>query len=781
MCTVLAGKTVPQMRQFFLSNGTRGSYLRDNQAAMELWIGHLKGLTPDSDDHQVLDLVPDMCTFAQEDRPSATEVVSLILDFEGQMYYDFCCDREQDHHESADADVTTMFYPKSRINSAESSEAAIHAERRLDAIVSDISKGRPKTPSLVQATNPLTTDLKGYPGDSNTSAITVGDQNVIVHRKLGSLEPGGDLTASSSPNAASGVSEIVPLAVNDIIDLPAGEGDKGDGPPRQSQVSTPGASLTVPSPMDSWGHYIQHDADDNDESIGDKRPQVPPRGKSSEDQPRRPFAAPYRDSNTRTYSQTSDLHNHSRYVDEAGGDYSASGNYYGAGASAEHIPGGKFDVGEQAHGRDKSNVGSGSPQTPVRQPDPNSTTSRAYSDFGQGVTTPQRVDVESRSNTLPARQSVLGSNIRKLPEEQTAKEERWSSPSKPTTEQKLPLAGGSAQRNMSPRRAAAKAQWEAYKKRLAESSFSSTGPSSRFPVAVEPDWEDYLERVPAELPTSESSFSSTGPSSRTLVAAEPSRNPAKRERGVLPPATSHAISSVPAKKTSTFSRFIDKLVAPKDRAPPTKPSASRNSDMTRPYVGPTHVRGDDDDVDSDRWSVTAIDGTGNGSTQAVDPRPIDINVKLLGGKVANVNINLSASVLALKRKIGKIESVPIDTFRLKFAGEELADHWILSACRIDQDSMVRMLVRSPMHGGQTPQNIIIKFLYRKPLNVKIPLSATVLELKREIEELESVQPEEVRLVFNGEQLLDHKILSEYRISNDSTVHLIGRVRGSVPK
>ena len=697
MCTVLAGKTVPQMRQFFLSNGTRGSYLRDNQAAMELWIGHLKGLTPDSDDHQVLDLVPDMCTFAQEDRPSATEVVSLILDFEGQMYYDFCCDREQDHHESADADLTTMFYPKSRINSAESSEAAIHAEPRLDAIVSDISKGRPKTPSLVQATISLTTDLKGYPGDSNTSAITVGDQNVVVHKELVSFEPGRDLTTSSSPKAASGVSETVPLAVNDIINLAAGEGDKRDGPPRLSQASIPGASSTVPSPMDPSGHHIPYDADDNEvdgleknhqgmlkastvamakkfhatqqsrideaedndaptstlanprqldmpqhhdddpgstsytyqryelptpskstsetarhfvgrrhpndsgapsptrnnlldpgngapyrtsqrppandtqllqqhdnnnldeaqarpsisysEYIGGERPQDPRKGKSSGDQARRPFAAPYKGTDTRTYSQTSDLHNHSRYVDEAGDDYSASGNYYGAGASAEHIPGGKFDVGEQAHGRDKSNVGSGRPQTPVRQPDPDSTTSRAYSDFGQGVTTPQRVDVESRSNTLPARQSVLGSSIRKLPEEQTAKEERWSNSSNATTEQRLP---SSAQRNMSPREATARAQWEAYKKGLpaeltnSELSFSNTGlDSGPLPPATSLRKSRHFYQAMPIDGSSALEYSQWVADGSPMF---PTKNPSV-----------HAISSGPSKKTSKLSRFKDKL------------------------------------------------------------------------------------------------------------------------------------------------------------------------------------------------------------------------------
>jgi phospholipid-transporting ATPase len=87
------------------------------------------------------------------------------------------------------------------------------------------------------------------------------------------------------------------------------------------------------------------------------RPQVPSNGQSSEQQPGRPFTAPYMDGGTRTYSQTSDLNNFSRYADDAGDDDSAYNKYYdGTGTSDDHIPGGRVNVVGRDHGRNRSSL-----------------------------------------------------------------------------------------------------------------------------------------------------------------------------------------------------------------------------------------------------------------------------------------------------------------------------------------------------------------------------------------------------------------------------------------
>ena len=85
------------------------------------------------------------------------------------------------------------------------------------------------------------------------------------------------------------------------------------------------------------------------------RPQAPANGQPSDQQPGRPFNAPYMEGGNRTYSQTSDLHNFARYADDAGDDDSAYNKYYDGGHSDEHIPGGQVNV-VRNHGRNRSSL-----------------------------------------------------------------------------------------------------------------------------------------------------------------------------------------------------------------------------------------------------------------------------------------------------------------------------------------------------------------------------------------------------------------------------------------
>jgi hypothetical protein len=74
--------------------------------------------------------------------------------------------------------------------------------------------------------------------------------------------------------------------------------------------------------------------------------------------------------------------------------------------------------------------------------------------------------------------------------------------------------------------------------------------------------------------------------------------------------------------------------------------------------------------------------------------------------------------------------------------------------------------------------ILIKTTVGKVLNIDCESSNDVDELKSKIFEKYDIPIIEQRLIFKGKPLLDGKILSDYHIENNSTLHMVLRLRGA---
>ena len=76
-------------------------------------------------------------------------------------------------------------------------------------------------------------------------------------------------------------------------------------------------------------------------------------------------------------------------------------------------------------------------------------------------------------------------------------------------------------------------------------------------------------------------------------------------------------------------------------------------------------------------------------------------------------------------------------------------------------------------------DIFIKTLTGKTYQLTVEPDDTILSVKEQIYDLQSIPVEEQRLVFAGKELQNDRVLSDYNITNRSTIHLLGKFKAPI--
>ena len=73
--------------------------------------------------------------------------------------------------------------------------------------------------------------------------------------------------------------------------------------------------------------------------------------------------------------------------------------------------------------------------------------------------------------------------------------------------------------------------------------------------------------------------------------------------------------------------------------------------------------------------------------------------------------------------------------------------------------------------------IFVRTLTGKTLTIEVASDLTIEELKEKISKKTEIEPAEQRLIYAGKDLQDDRILSDYGIQKEQTVHLMMRMKG----
>ena len=63
------------------------------------------------------------------------------------------------------------------------------------------------------------------------------------------------------------------------------------------------------------------------------------------------------------------------------------------------------------------------------------------------------------------------------------------------------------------------------------------------------------------------------------------------------------------------------------------------------------------------------------------------------------------------------------------------------------------------------------------ISVKVDKTATVLDLMKEVENMDGIKADQMRLIHAGKQMDPHKTLARYSVGSGSVVHLVLRLVG----
>eukprot|EP01083_Nonionella_stella_P298399 1012889_1 len=128
-----------------------------------------------------------------------------------------------------------------------------------------------------------------------------------------------------------------------------------------------------------------------------------------------------------------------------------------------------------------------------------------------------------------------------------------------------------------------------------------------------------------------------------------------------------------------------------------------------------------------------------------------------------------------------MEEISIEQQRLLYWGKELKNNQKLSAYDIEDGAIILLSLRSGAPPSETKTEPVIKEIFIQTINKKfalaIDINCTVYDLKRLIQQKQSIKIAHQRLCYSTKQLTNDMPLSYYNITHGSIIQLVLRLWG----
>jgi hypothetical protein len=154
---------------------------------------------------------------------------------------------------------------------------------------------------------------------------------------------------------------------------------------------------------------------------------------------------------------------------------------------------------------------------------------------------------------------------------------------------------------------------------------------------------------------------------------------------------------------------------------------------------------------------------------------LPLTIKTILGQEIYVVADPSSLVKDLKSQIEKCDGIQSNMQMLLFDGKELANERTLSHYKLYDNCTLQ--IAGKHLGGAANMNVFLKTMSGKTTQIEVNQEDTVEMVKRKVEELQGVQTEYQQLIYGGKQLHNNFKLKDYKISQDSVIFLVLRLRG----